>query len=172
MLSQTQDTKNKWGIHKGCLISHLAQKSVFGFIFQWTDVFVHKKTLGCYTDLSLQNCHFESKTSATILRLYCFHFLSSNYTISERWSPCNVACCLGKKTVASEWNTSECNILCRKLNISVLCNIHLLTQYPQKMTPTAFPRQDCLNTYIQCSELLTEGNQVAFWLSSLLGRSM
>lgn len=158
MLSQTQDTNNKWGIHKGCLISHLAQNIMFGFVFQWTDLFVHKKTLGCYTDLSLQNCHFESKTAATILWLYCFHLLPGNYTISERWSPCNVACCLGKKTVASEWNTSECKILIRKLNFSVLCNFHLLTQYSQKMTPAALPRQDCLNTYIQCSELLIEGN--------------
>lgn len=160
MLSQTQDTKNKWGIHKGCSISHLAQNSMFGFIFQWTDVFVLKKTLGCYTDLLLQNCHSESKTAATILWFYCFHLLPSNYSIFEKWSPCTVACSLGKKTVASEWNTSECNILSRKWNISVLCNFHLLTQYPQKMTPATLSRQDCLNTYIQCSELQSEGNQV------------
>lgn len=123
-----------------------------------------------------QTCRYRIVTlNLRQLLPYCGYIVSicsaSNYNISERWSSCNVACCLGKKTVASEWNTSECNILSRKWNISVLCNVHLLTQYPQKMTPTALPRQDCFNTYIQCSELLTEGIQVAFWWSSLLGRS-
>lgn len=102
-----------------------------------------------------QTCHHrivtESKTAATILWLHCFHLLTSNYSTSERWSPCNVACCLGKKIAASEWNTSECNKLSRKWKISVLCNIHLLTQYPWKMTPIALPRQACLNTYSQCT---------------------
>lgn len=89
-----------------------------------------------------QTCHYRIVTlNLRQLLPYCGYIVSicsaSNYNISERWSSCNVACCLGKKTVASEWNTSECNILSRKWNISVLCNIHLLTQYPQKMTPTA-----------------------------------
>lgn len=76
MLFQTQETKNKWGIHKGCSISHLAQNSMFGYTFQRTNVFVHKKTLGCYTDPSSQNCHFEFETADTILWYICLHHLS------------------------------------------------------------------------------------------------
>lgn len=172
MLSQTQDTKNKWGIHKGCSISHLAQNSMFGFIFQWTDVLCIRKPLGV-----TQTCHHRIVTLNLRQLPPCCGYIVSicsphNYSISERWSPCNVACCLGRKTIASEWNTSECNILSRKWNICVLCNIPLLTQNPQKMTPSALPSQDCLNTYIQCSELLTGGIQAAFRWSSLLGRSM
>lgn len=79
---------------------------------------------------------------------------------------------LAKKTAASEWNASECNILSRKWNICALCSISLFTQYPQKMTPNCFTKPRLLNTNIHCSELLTEGTQVAFWWSSLLGRSM
>lgn len=136
MLSQTQETKNKWGIHKGCSISHLAQNSMFGYTFKSTEVFVHKKTLRCYTDLSSQNCHFEFKDS-------CYHsvvifasiFSPSNYSLLKDEVHAYAACCLGKKTLASELNTSECNILSRKWNNSVFCNAHLLTQYPQKIRP-------------------------------------
>lgn len=101
---------------------------------------MHKKTLGCYTDLSLQNCHFESKTAAPYYGYIVSICSPSNYSISERWSPCNVACRLKKKTIASEWNISECNILSRTWSISVLCNIHLLNTVPTEDDPNCFTK--------------------------------
>lgn len=38
MLSQTQETKTKWGIHKGCSVSPLAQNGMFGCTFKGSDV--------------------------------------------------------------------------------------------------------------------------------------
>ena len=115
MLSQTQEKKKKRGIRKGCSISHVAQNSLFRYTFKCTDVFVHKKTLGCYTDLSSQNCHFQFKTAATILWLYLLPF-SHQVIVAFLKDEVHayVACCLGKKTLASELNTFECNILSRK----------------------------------------------------------
>lgn len=74
-------------------------------------LFVHKKTLGCCTDLLSKNRHFEFKAAATMLWLYLLPF---SYQVITDFLKDEVRGLLGKKTLASEFNTSQCNSLSRK----------------------------------------------------------